>query len=76
MEGLGAVESRSDKLSGAWVFRGTRVTVEALFENLLGGTTLREFTELFPVVKVGEVEEVIGHQVRTLKEVGPDEYPV
>ena len=52
----GAVESRSDKLSGAWVFRGTRVPVEALFENLLGGTTLREFTELFPGVEVGEVE--------------------
>jgi uncharacterized protein (DUF433 family) len=30
------VESRPDKLSGAWVFRGTRVPVEALFETLLG----------------------------------------
>ena len=42
-----AVESRPDKLSGAWVFQGTRVPVEALFENLLGGATLREFTEWF-----------------------------
>ena len=43
-----AVESRPDKLSGAWVFRGTRVPVEALFENLLGGATLQDFTEWFP----------------------------
>ena len=29
-----AVERRPEKLSGAWVFQGTRVPVSALFENL------------------------------------------
>jgi hypothetical protein len=29
-----AVESIPGKLSGAWVFRGTRVPVSAIFENL------------------------------------------
>ena len=29
-----AVERDPEKLSGAWVFRGTRVPVAALFENL------------------------------------------
>jgi uncharacterized protein (DUF433 family) len=64
----GAVESRPDKLSGAWVFQGARVPVEALFENLLGGATLREFTEWFQGVELDQVEEVIRRQIRTLKE--------
>ena len=71
-----AVESRPDKLSGTWVFRGTRVPVEALFENLLGGATLRDFTEWFQGVELNQVEEVIRHQVQTLKEERPDEDPV
>ena len=29
-----AVESIPGKVSGAWVFRGTRVPVAAIFENL------------------------------------------
>ena len=29
-----AVERDPEKVSGAWVFRGTRVPVSALFENL------------------------------------------
>ena len=29
-----AVESIPGKVSGAWVFRGTRVPVSAIFENL------------------------------------------
>ena len=62
----GVVESRPDKLSGAWVFRGTRVPVEALFENLLGGANIREFTEWFPGVELDQVEEVIRRQIRTL----------
>ena len=51
-----AVESRPDKLSGTWVFRGTRVPVEALFENLLGGATLRDFTEWFQGVELDQAE--------------------
>ena len=32
-----AVERNPEKVSGVWVFRGTRVPVAALFENLRGG---------------------------------------
>ena len=69
----GAVESRPDKLSGAWVFRGTRVPVEALFENLLGGANIQQFIEWFPGVKLEQVEEVLRHQVRTLQQGNADE---
>jgi uncharacterized protein (DUF433 family) len=37
-------------LSGAWVFRKTRVPVKALFENLEDGATVDQFLEWFPGV--------------------------
>lgn len=45
-----AVERSADKVSGAWVFRGTRVPVKALFENLEDGATVDQFLEWFPGV--------------------------
>jgi uncharacterized protein (DUF433 family) len=44
-----AVERSSDKVSGAWVFRGTRVPVKALFENLEDGATWINFSNGFLV---------------------------
>jgi uncharacterized protein (DUF433 family) len=32
-----AIEPNPHRVSGAWVFRGTRIPVAALFENLDGG---------------------------------------
>ncbi|HYJ06909.1 MAG TPA: DUF433 domain-containing protein [Chthoniobacterales bacterium] len=43
-----AVERSPARVSGAWVFRGTRVPVKALFENLEDGATLDQFLEWFP----------------------------
>jgi uncharacterized protein (DUF433 family) len=43
-----AVERNPQKFSGVWVFRGTRVPVGALFENLEGGATVDEFLKWFP----------------------------
>ena len=43
LEHVHAVERSPDVLSGAWRFRGTRVPVTALFENLRDGATLAEF---------------------------------
>jgi len=48
--GCVAVERSPDKVSGAWLFRGTRVPVKALFENLEGGATVDQFLEWFPGV--------------------------
>jgi uncharacterized protein (DUF433 family) len=56
-----AVESNPHRVSGAWVFRGTRIPVAALFENLEGGATLAEFVDWFPGVKLDQVKQVLEH---------------
>ena len=58
-ETLEAVERDPDKVSGAWVFRGTRVPVAALFENLRDGATVDEFLEWFPGVDGSQVEALL-----------------
>ena len=63
---LPAVESRPDRVSGTWVFRGTRVPVAALFENLRDGATIDEFLEWFPGVARADVKAVLDHEVATL----------
>src|SRR5215471_3715060 len=47
-----AVERDPDRVSGAWVFRGTRVPVKALFENLESGARIDDFLSWFPGVSV------------------------
>ena len=54
-----AVERDPEKLSGAWVFRGTRVPVAALFENLRDGASIEEFLAWFPGVERSQVEAVL-----------------
>jgi uncharacterized protein (DUF433 family) len=60
---LAAVESRPDVVSGAWVFRGTRVPVAALFENLRDGATIDQFLEWFPGVQRADVYAVLDYEV-------------
>lgn len=62
-----AVERTPGKVSGAWLFRGTRVPVKALFENLEGGATIDEFLEWFPGVDRAGVEAVLEHAQRSLE---------
>mgnify|MGYP001298846963 CR=1 FL=1 len=45
------IDSDKDILSGTPVFRGTRVPVSALLDNLENGVSLDEFIENFPTVK-------------------------
>lgn len=54
-----AVERDPDRVSGAWVFRGTRIPVRALFENLEGGASLDEFLEWFPGSTLQQVRSVL-----------------
>ena len=54
-----AVERVSGKVGGAWVFKGTRVPVKALFENLEDGARVDDFLEWFPGVTRGQVEAVL-----------------
>jgi len=63
---LDAVESLPDKVSGAWLFRGTRVPVAALFENLRDGATIDQFLEWFPGVERADVEAVLDYEVTML----------
>ena len=58
---LEAVERDSRRLSGVWVFRGTRVPVRTLFENLEDGATVDDFLEWFPGVTRAQVETVLNH---------------
>jgi uncharacterized protein (DUF433 family) len=37
-----AVERDPQKLSGAWIFRGTRLTLQTLFDNLDAGASVRD----------------------------------
>ena len=55
------VERLPGKVSGAWLFRGTRVPVKALFENLEDGARADEFLEWFPGVTREQVEAVLRH---------------
>ena len=56
-----AVELNPELVSGAWVFRGTRVPVVAFFENLEDGVTVNEFVELFPGVDLPHARSVLEH---------------
>ena len=56
-----AVEREPGKVSGAWVFHGTRVPVRALFENIEGGASVDDFLEWFPGVTRQQVETVLEY---------------
>src|SRR5882757_7587818 len=60
-----AVESVPGRLSGAWVFRDTRMPVSAVFENLEAGATIDEITEWFHIPKE-QIVEVLEFAARSL----------
>ena len=60
------VERDPLKLSGVWVFSGTRVPVAALFSNLEGGATVDEFLQWFPGVSREQVNTVLEHASQSL----------
>ena len=61
-----AVEHVPGKVSGVWLFRGTRVAVTALFENLEDGATVGQFLEWFPGVTQQQVETVLEFASQSL----------
>lgn len=60
---LNMLERHPDKVSGAWVFKGTRVPVSALFENLKDGASIDQFLEWFPGVTRAQVEALLGYEL-------------
>lgn len=60
-----AVESVPGRLSGAWVFRNTRMPVSAVFENLEAGATIEEIIEQFDVTRE-QINAVLEFAARSL----------
>jgi uncharacterized protein (DUF433 family) len=63
-----AVERVPGKVGGVWLFKGTRVPVSALFENIEGGARVDDFLEWFPGVTRDQVDAVLAHAERSLAE--------
>ena len=59
------VESIPEKVSGAWVFKGTRTPVAVVFENLEDGMTIDDVLEQFPVTRE-QVMAVLEFAARSL----------
>ena len=60
-----AVESVADRRSGAWVFRGTRMPVATVFENLEAGLSIEEIIEQFHVTRE-QIQAVLEFAARSL----------
>jgi uncharacterized protein (DUF433 family) len=60
-----AVESVPGRLSGAWVFRDTRMPVSAVFENLKAGASIEEIIEQFDITRE-QINAVLEFAARSL----------
>jgi uncharacterized protein (DUF433 family) len=60
-----AVESVPGKVSGAWVFKGTRTPVAIVFDNLEDGMTIDDVVEQFPVTRE-QIKAVLEFAARSL----------
>lgn len=64
------VESIPGKVSGAWVFKDTRMPVSSVFENLESGATIDEITEWFDVTRE-QIVAVLEFAARSLDPPNP-----
>jgi len=62
-----AVESVPGKVSGAWVFRGTRIPVAAVFENLEDGLTIDEVAGLYDGLTREQIKAVLEFTAQSLE---------
>ena len=61
-----AVESIPGKVSGAWVLKGTRMPVSAIFENIADGASIDDLMEWFDGLDREQVKAVIEFAGRSL----------
>jgi len=66
-----AVESIPGKLGGAWVFRGTRIPVSVVFENMDDGLTISELVALYEGLTLENVHAVLDFACRSLETPAP-----
>jgi uncharacterized protein (DUF433 family) len=62
-----AVESVPGKLSGAWVLKGTRMPVSAIFDNLEAGANIDDLMDWFDGLDREQVKQVIHFAARSLE---------
>ena len=60
-----AVESIPGKVSGAWVFKNTRMPVSLVFENLEAGATIDEIVDWFHLTRE-QIVAVLEFAARSL----------
>ena len=70
-----AVESIPGKVSGAWVFKDTRMPVSTVFENLESGASIEEIMEWFDVTRE-QVVSVLEFTARSLDAPPPANRPL
>ncbi len=70
------VESVPDRVSGNWVFKGTRLPVYTLFENLAAGATIYDFIDWFEVEDESEVRKALEHVAQELRAEVTHAHPV
>ena len=61
-----SVESVPGKVSGAWVFKGTRMPVATVFENLQAGASIEDIMEWFDVTRE-QITSVLDFAARSLE---------
>ncbi len=61
-----SVERVPDRVSGAWVFQGSRLPVRTLFENIEAGATVDQFLEWYEGVTREQVLYVLRHAERSI----------
>ena len=59
-----AVESIPGKVSGAWIFKDTRMPVSIVFENLEAGASIDEIMEWFHLTR-GQIVAVLEFAARS-----------
>jgi len=62
-----AVESVPGRLGGAWVFRGTRIPVTAVFENLEDGLAIDQVAALYEGLTREQIRAVLEFAAPSLE---------
>lgn len=66
-----AVERIPGKVSGAWVVRGTRMPVSAIFENLEAGANIDDILQWFDGLNREQIKAIIDFAARSLETRAP-----
>ncbi len=67
MELSDVLSSDPEIVSGAVVFKGTRVPVRAVFENLAAGMSMDDILRNFPSIEREQMEEVLRLGLQSLE---------